>query len=84
MEAVPPHRKQNLFCHISVSPSTFHEQTTILTPLLDQSFSNGAKYMCLLQTEVGPLIRPDRPVSSPSPVYCYNCGKQGHYGHVSI
>lgn len=34
-----------------------------------------------LTTEVGPLVRPDRPVSSPSPVYCYNCGNQGHYGH---
>ncbi|XP_020601086.1 zinc finger CCHC domain-containing protein 7-like isoform X2 [Orbicella faveolata] len=34
-----------------------------------------------LTTEVGPVIRPDRPVSSPSPVYCYNCGDQGHYGY---
>ena len=36
-----------------------------------------------LQTEVGPIVRPDRPASPPRSVHCYNCGYQGHYGHVS-
>lgn len=34
-----------------------------------------------LTTQVGPIIRPDRPLSPILPVYCYNCGRQGHYGY---
>ncbi|XP_068708280.1 zinc finger CCHC domain-containing protein 7-like isoform X1 [Montipora foliosa] len=34
-----------------------------------------------LTTEVGPIVRPDRPASPPRSVHCYNCGYQGHYGH---
>ncbi|KAL9978557.1 hypothetical protein ACROYT_G016089 [Oculina patagonica] len=34
-----------------------------------------------LTTQVGPIVRPDKPVSPPPSVYCYNCGEKGHYGH---
>ncbi|PFX30251.1 zinc finger CCHC domain-containing protein 7-like isoform X1 [Stylophora pistillata] len=34
-----------------------------------------------LTIKVGPIIRPERPLSPPRAVSCYNCGDQGHYGH---
>lgn len=37
-----------------------------------------------LTTEVGPIVRPDRPASPPRSVHCYNCGYQGHYGHECL
>ena len=35
------------------------------------------------QTEVGPIVHPDRPASPPRSLHCYNYGYQGHHGHVS-
>lgn len=34
-----------------------------------------------LTIQVGPITRPERPLSPPKSVSCYNCGQQGHYGH---
>ncbi|RMX52500.1 hypothetical protein pdam_00021772 [Pocillopora damicornis] len=35
-----------------------------------------------LTIQVGPITRPERPLSPPKSVSCYNCGQQGHYGHL--
>lgn len=41
------------------------------------------KCWILFQIQAGPPVYPDRPTSPPRSVYCYNCGLEGHYGHVS-
>lgn len=38
----------------------------------------------MLQTKPGPPKKPKTPSGQSALVYCYNCGQEGHYGHVSL
>lgn len=38
----------------------------------------------ILQTKPGPPKKPKTPSGQSTLVYCYNCGQEGHYGHVSL
>ena len=57
---------------------------TVSLSELNVVFLQMSNMLNFLQTQGGPIIRPDRPLSPILPVYCYNCGRQGHYGYVSI
>lgn len=45
---------------------------------------NKPSQILMLQTKPGPPKKPKTPSGQSALVYCYNCGQEGHYGHVSL